>query len=185
MKNVLAGIILALTGLSVNAQHTVNLKSGEKMNGKVQSMKDGIINFEFKGNVMKLKESEVTSIFFNEGPASGTGTGSPKSSSAEIIREPGEKQVTVESCIIRYKVADRIISKPPLVSNLTQEKGTVVVDVTVDKYGHVKKAIPGAKGTTTTSEYLLTKAKQAAESTLFDNVPKAPLEQSGYMIIPF
>ena len=41
------------------------------------------------------------------------------------------------------------------------------------------------KGTTTSSEYLLTKAKQAAESTLFDNVPTAPLEQKGFMVIPF
>ncbi|MES1182065.1 MAG: energy transducer TonB, partial [Flavobacterium sp.] len=64
-------------------------------------------------------------------------------------------------------------------------KGTVVVDISIDKYGHVRKATPGARGTTTTSQYLLTKAMQAAESAQFDNVPTAPLEQTGYMIISF
>lgn len=87
--------------------------------------------------------------------------------------------------MVRYKVADRVISKAPRVDNLTQEKGTVVVDITIDKYGHVMKAIPGAPGSTSNSDYLKTKAKQAAESALFNNVPTAPLEQKGYMIIVF
>lgn len=59
------------------------------------------------------------------------------------------------------------------------------MEITIDKYGHVMKAVPGAPGSTTADEYLKTKAKQAAESTLFDNVPTAPTEQSGYMIIVF
>ena len=74
-----------------------------------------------------------------------------------------------------------------MISGITPviEKGTVVVTVTIDKYGSVRKAVPGAEGTTTKSEYLLTKAKQAAESALFDKVPNAPLEQTGYMVIVF
>jgi hypothetical protein len=180
MKKIVFGMMLSALTISANAQHIVNLKSGEKMNGKVQSMKDGVINFEFKGNVMKLNVDEVSSIIFNEG----SGTTKPATADA-IKKEPGEKQIVAEDHLVRYKVADRTIAKPPLISNLTQEKGTVVVNISIDKYGHVIKAVPGGVGSTTTSEYLLTKAKQAAESTLFDNVPKAPLEQKGYMIIPF
>ncbi len=180
MKKILVAFIIALLSVSSYAQHTVNLKSGEKMNGKVQSLKDGVISFEFKGNVMKLNVAEVSSIIFSESAETS------KPATTEIARrETGEKQIMADPYLVRYKVADRTISKAPLVSNLTQDKGTVVVDVTVNKYGHVIRAIPGGKGSTTQNEYLLTKAKQAAESALFDNVPTAPLEQKGYMIIPF
>jgi hypothetical protein len=179
MKKILFVLVSCLIVIKAEAQHTVNLKSGETMSGKVQSLKDGIINFEFKGNVLKLNVADVSSINFGES------TIASSSKAEELKKEPGEKQITTDSRLIRYKVADRTISKPPLVSNLTQEKGTVVVDVTINKYGHVIRAIPGGKGSTTASEYLLTKAKQAAESTLFDNVPTAPLEQKGYMVIPF
>jgi hypothetical protein len=49
----------------------------------------------------------------------------------------------------------------------------------------VIKAVPGAPGSTSNSEYLKTKAKQAAESAIFNNVPTAPLEQKGYITIAF
>ena len=169
-----------LSGLT--AQHTVILKSGEKMSGKVQSLSNGIISFEFKGNAMKLKVEEVSSIVFSEGAEPAKGAATPGS---KLPSEPGEKSVTANNTVVRYKVADRTITKPPVVNNLTKEKGTVVVTVTIDKYDHVRKAVPGAEGSTTKSEYLWTKAKQAAESALFDNVPNAPLEQTGYMIIVF
>jgi hypothetical protein len=173
-------ILLLVLSAGVKAQHTVILRTGEKMNGKVQSFTNGIIVFDFKGNTMKLKEQEVASIVF-----SGDGATATPSPSGNLSLGPGEKSVTANNTVVRYKVADRTITRPPVVSNLTQEKGTVVVEVTIDKYGHVRKAVPGGEGTTTKSEYLLTKAKQAAESALFDNVPTAPLEQTGYMIILF
>ena len=179
LLTVLTGCILSAC---VTAQHTVILKSGEKMTGRVQSLSNGIIVFDFKGNSMKLKLEEVSSVVFSEGaePAKNASV-----AAGRLPSEPGEKSLTANNTVVRYKVADRLISKPPVVNNLTQEKGTVVVTVTVDKYGHVRKAVPGAEGSTTKSEYLWTKAKQAAESALFDNVPKAPLEQTGYMIIVF
>lgn len=129
---------------------------------------------------MKVNVSEIYSIIFGE-----TGESYGGESNAIQQREVGEKQVTSGSYMIRYKVADRIISKAPRVDNLTQEKGTVVVEISIDKYGHVMKAVPGGPGTTTSSDYLKAKAKQAAESALFNNVPTAPLEQKGYMIVVF
>lgn len=174
----LIGFIAGSCGLS--AQHVVSLKTGEKMNGKVQSINNGILEFSYKGSVMKLKLEELYSINFVEQASVAGGE-----STSASPREVGEKQVMAGSYLVRYKVADRTVSKPPKVDNLTQKKGTVVVDITIDKYGHVIKAVPGSPGSTTTDEYLKTKAKQAAESTLFDNVPTAPTEQKGYIVIAF
>ncbi|MBP6333906.1 MAG: hypothetical protein KA444_00435 [Bacteroidia bacterium] len=176
-------IFFLLSSQFVSAQHFVMMKSGEKMNGNVKSLHDGTVEFLYKGNVMKLKVSEIYSINFVE--AEGAKSSSATESAATMPKEVGEKQVTAGSYSVRYKVADRVISKAPRIDNLTQDKGTVVVSISIDKYGHVIKAVPGAAGTTTDNEYLRTKAKQAAESALFNNVPTAPLEQKGYMIIVF
>ena len=175
-------LVLTLLGacLSANAQQIIAMKNGEKLNGKVQSLNNGIVEFYYKGVVKKINTSDIYSITFGE-----VGESLDGESKSNVQREAGEKQVTAGSYMVRYKVADRVISKPPKIDNLTQEKGTVVVEVSIDKYGHVMKAVPGAPGSTTTSDYLKTKAKQAAESALFNNVPTAPLEQKGYMVIVF
>ncbi len=180
MKKTILLIVLVCTSILSKSQHVVQMKSGEKMNGTVQSLNKGIVEFLFKGNVMKLNISDLYSINFAEQGESLMGE-----KKSAFKGEPGEKQLTTGSYKVRYKVADRTISRSPKIDNLTQEKGTVVVEISIDKYGHVMKAIPGAPGSTTTSEYLKTKAKQAAESALFDNVPTAPLEQKGYMVIVF
>jgi hypothetical protein len=173
-------LLFALFASVAYSQQIVQMKSGEKMNGTVQSLNKGIVEFLYKGNVKKISVDDIYSINFGE-----TGESIVKESKVTIQREPGEKQLTSGSYMIRYKVADRTISRTPKVDNLTQEKGTVVVEISIDKYGHVMKAVPGAPGSTTNSEYLKTKAKQAAESAIFDNVPTAPLEQKGYMVIVF
>lgn len=173
-------LVLALVPMFVFAQQTVTLKSGEKMSGKVQSYKDGVLELLYRGSVMKINESEIYSINFVEQASMASGE-----STSSAPREVGERQVMAGNYLVRYKVADRTVATPPKVDNLTQKKGTVVVDITIDKYGHVRKAVPGAAGTTTSDSYLRTKAQQAAESTLFNNAPTAPTEQSGYMIIAF
>ena len=75
--------------------------------------------------------------------------------------------------------------KQPKIDNLTMEKGIVVVEITINKYGNVVKAVPGIEGTTTTSNYLHTKAKHAAESVKFDTSPVMPIEQKGTLTIIF
>src|SRR5437016_4858958 len=154
-----------LIALSVSAQHVVYLKNGEKMEGLVTSLNNGVIELQKNQTISKIYLSEVASIMFAK-----AGDKTPSS-------EVGEKQMPVGSYMIRYKVADRIIVTPPRIDNLTQKKGTVIVDISINKYGNVTKAVPGASGSTTNDEYLYTKAKQAAESALFNNVPTAPLEQ--------
>lgn len=167
-------------GVHLFAQQIIQLKTGEKLNGEVKSLNNGVVDFQFKGAIKKIKTTDIYSINFGE-----TGESIIGESKAVSQREPGEKQINSGSYLVRYKVADRNISKPPKIDNLTQEKGTVVVEISIDKYGHVMKATPGAPGSTTNSEYLKTKAMQAAQSTIFDNIPTAPLEQKGYMIIVF
>lgn len=155
------------------AQHTLMLKSGEKMNGEVQSIKEGVLSFSFKGNPMTFKLVEVASITFDQSAPVVT-----KSSTSSGTTPSGTKGVS-------YVMNGRKMTKQPTVSNLTMEKGIVVVDITINKYGNVIKAEPGAEGTTTTSQYLLTKGKQAAESASFDTGPTMPLEQKGSITITF
>jgi hypothetical protein len=148
------------------------MKNGDKLEGLVTSLNNGVIEIQKNQTISKINLSEISEIIFdNKGEKAST--------------EIGEKTMTAGSYFIRYKVADRIISKPPRIDNMTQKKGTVVVNVSINKYGNVIKATPGAPGSTTSDEYLYTKAKQGAESAIFNNVPTAPLEQTGYITISF
>src|SRR5882757_7465673 len=113
MKKIIIALTISLACSSLQAQHLVTLKTGEKMNGKVQSMKDGVISFEFKGNIMKLNVADVSSIIFSDSPETA------KPANPETLRrETGEKQIMADPYLVRYKVADRTITKAPLVSNL-------------------------------------------------------------------
>jgi hypothetical protein len=161
--------LIGLLPLSVSAQHSLLLKSGERMSGEVLSINDGTLSFSFKGNAMTFKISEVQSIQFSDG--------TPKTA-ASVPATSGTKGVS-------YVMNGRKLTKQPVINNLTTEKGIVVVEITINKYGNVVKAEPGAEGTTTTSQYLMTKAKQAAESVAFDSAPTSPLEQKGTITITF
>jgi hypothetical protein len=187
-KRFFFSVLSILFSFSCLAQHTIVMKSGEKISGVVSSVKDGVVSYTYKNNPRTVSIKEVSAIYFEDQPGmtvgTSTTTSTPATSSA-APREKGEKNVTYQSFNIRYKVADRTILKPPVVTNLTEQKGTVVINITVDKYGHVVKAVPGGEGSTTNSEYLYTKAKQAAESAQFDSTPTSPLETKGYMIIQF
>jgi hypothetical protein len=171
MKKIIAVILFSYCSLSLLAQHTIVLKSGEKMNGEVKSLNDGSLKFMFKGNEMSFKVIDISSILFDssEKPALSATGGSTDS---------GTKGVS-------YTMAGRKMTKQPKIDNLTMEKGIVVVEITINKYGNVVKAVPGIEGTTTTSDYLLTKAKQAAESVMFDTSPIMPQSQMGTITITF
>jgi hypothetical protein len=156
--------LLLLISLSLSAQHTLILKSGEKMNGILKSYNDGKAVFEFKGNEMKFNASEIASIVFDDRPAAAEPT--------------GQKGVS-------YVLEGRKLVKQPVFENLTMKKGIVVVAVTVDKYGSVLKANPGAEGTTTTDKYLLDLSKNAAQGAKFDNCPKCPLQMEGIITFTF
>jgi TonB family protein len=69
--------------------------------------------------------------------------------------------------------------------NPTQEDGTVVVDIWVNRDGKVIKAKPGARGSTTTNPILQKKAEEAAYKAKFKKDPNAPFEQKGTMTFVF
>jgi hypothetical protein len=171
MQKVIITCLFSIFIHFATAQHTLVMKSGEKMNGEVQGIKDGTVSFLFKGNTMSFKISEVSAIYFDDKAMGNNEVKTANSAS-------GTKGIS-------YVMNGRKLINQPKVDNLTQEKGIVVVSIDIDKYGHVKKAEPGAEGTTTTSNYLLTKAKQAAESAIFDNCATCPLDSKGTITIIF
>lgn len=60
-----------------------------------------------------------------------------------------------------------------------QESGTVVVNIWVDNYGNVAKAVPGGDGTTVTDKTLWAAARKAALETHFNMSSDAPAMQEG------
>lgn len=172
LKSFSAKLFLAFIFSALNfaafGQHTIILKTGEKMQGTVQSLNNGTISFLFKGNTMTFKVAEVSAIQFDDKPVTAT----------TATTDGGSKGV-------EYVMAGRKLVTQPKYENLTMKKGIVVVEITIDKDGRVMKASPGAEGTTTTDQYLLTKGQQAAQSAAFDKCPKCPLEMKGTISITF
>ena len=60
-----------------------------------------------------------------------------------------------------------------------QDEGTVVVDIWVDNYGNVTKAVPGAMGTTVSNQTLWAAARAAAMKAHFNQSADAPALQQG------
>ena len=60
-----------------------------------------------------------------------------------------------------------------------QESGIVVVNIWVDNYGNVRKAVPGGDGTTVLDKTLHTAARKAAMETHFNMSADAPAMQEG------
>lgn len=170
MKKIILILSVVLFSFPSIAQHTLVLKSGEKMSGEVKALDNGKVTFMFKGNAMTFNVSEIEAILFSK-------------KAEEATSKTSEQMTGMKG--VSFEMPGRQLSKPPVVDNLTMKKGIVVVAISIDKYGHVSKAEAGAEGTTTTDDYLLKKAKQAAESALFDNCPKCPLEMKGTITLTF
>jgi len=76
----------------------------------------------------------------------------------------------------------RSLPKPAFPGN---EAGIVVVEVTVDKFGKVTKALPGVKGSNTVDPDLLEAARKAAVAASFNTDQKAPAFQKGTITYHF
>lgn len=72
---------------------------------------------------------------------------------------------------------------PPSASNNTP--GKIVVEIFVDKEGHVVRAKAGVKGTTISNTNLYRKCEQAARKCKFASDPNAPEEQRGTITYRF
>jgi len=69
---------------------------------------------------------------------------------------------------ISFSLSGRHMVLTPKINDRSQETGKVVVDITVDKDGTVAAAIPGGRGSTTTSPLLFKLAKDAALKAKFN-----------------
>lgn len=157
-----------LAGLAAQAQHSVVLKTGEKIQGVVMELQEDQLTVYVNRQPKIIALKDVSSIFFDEYvPYDGklqdnTPTQSMKSADGNY---------TVE-----YKVKDRKMIQAPRLSNATQKKGVVVVEVEINRAGTVLKSKAGVTGSTTSDEYLLTKAEFACMGIKFNEHPTGPLE---------
>ncbi|MBP3794809.1 MAG: energy transducer TonB [Bacteroidales bacterium] len=72
-----------------------------------------------------------------------------------------------------------VLGTLPRPSYAAQKDGKVVVSIWVDQYGNVKKAVPGASGTTVTDKDLWDAARKAAMESHFNSSDDAPSLQEG------
>ena len=86
---------------------------------------------------------------------------------------------------ISFSLSGRNMVRAPQVNDRSQETGKVVVDITVDKNGAVIGAIPGGRGSTTTSQYLYRLAKEAAMRAKFNVSANEADIQKGTMTFVF
>jgi outer membrane biosynthesis protein TonB len=107
------------------------------------------------------------------GPGSGTGTGGGDGSGTGLGTGPG----------FSFDLSGRSLLRKPTIDDKSQLTGRVVVNITVNKDGNVISAIPGGRGSTTTSEYLFGKAKEAAMRAKFS--PSEADIQKGTMTFVF
>jgi len=173
-KLILLPLSLFIVG-TLSAQHTVMLKSGKKVEGVVMGIEDDVLSLAVNRELKKIELVQVASIFFNEHVAF----------DGKFVTSEPVKTIQSGKYTIKYQMKGRKIVEAPRISNATENKGTIVVDVMINRQGTVMKAKTGGVGSTTTNEYLLTKAKFAAQGAQFDISEKGPVETYGTIIITY
>lgn len=78
-----------------------------------------------------------------------------------------------------------VLGSLPSPTNTGQAEGVVVVDIWVDQYGNVQKAVAGGSGTTLTDAAVWTAARTAALKAHFSMSPDAPALQQGTITYVF
>ncbi len=86
---------------------------------------------------------------------------------------------------VSFSLSGRKMVRTPQINDRSQETGKVVVDITVDKDGNVVAAIPGGRGSTTTSAYLMRLAKDDAMKAKFNPSPEGADIQKGTISFVF
>lgn len=174
MRLLFLSILLAL-GVNIYSQHTLVLKSGDKIDCVVLSLNNDVWKIYEDGKERSINMKEVSSVFFNEYvPYNGV-----------FIPSGKETVLTVDGFTVKYQIKDRKMIREPRVSIGTEDKGTVVVKIVVDRYGNVLSAESGESGSTTSNKYLYIKAEAAAKSAKFDDNLKGPLKTEGTITIVY
>lgn len=157
------------------AQHTVIMKDGTVKQGEVKWIKGPTLNFFTNGRPLEMLLSDVRTVHFYSEDKKGA-----------LPAVNMRKKFKTGFDEIEYEMEARKMIKFPKIGLGTKDKGVVVVDVTIDKYGNVLSADPGAAGSKTTDDkYLYVKAKSACQQAKFDNDPTAPLSTTGKIYVTF
>lgn len=167
---------LMLICFQSKSQHTVVLKNGEKFQGVLLGIENDVVQFAVNRKPVSFEMKNVSSIFFDEYiPYDGS----------LIKDESMVKTVKSGEYTLHYLIKDREMIQVPKISNGTNNRGVVVVDIVVNQNGNVISAKPGGVGSTTTSEYLYTKAQFAAQGAKFSPDYKGPVRTEGYIEIKY
>ena len=125
----------------------------------------------------KIQLKDISSIFFDEYVPY---DGSLKDDT------PTRKIKSLDGAyMVEYQIKDREMIQAPKLSNATEKQGTVVVEVIINRSGTVLKVNSGVTGSTTSDEYLLTKAEYACKGIKFNENMTAPLETKGLVTIHY
>ena len=81
--------------------------------------------------------------------------------------------------------ARNVVGSLPKPRAVTREKGIVVVQISVDQYGNVIEAVPGAEGTTIFDDAQLNATRNAAMKAHFNASANAPVTQTGTITYTF
>ncbi|MEQ8909582.1 MAG: hypothetical protein RIC95_10350 [Vicingaceae bacterium] len=166
---------LCFLAFSLKSQHTLVLNSGDKVDGVVIELQNDVWTMIVEGKEQQIQMKEVSSVFFKEYvPYDGT-----------YIPDTKEEVLEVDGFTVKYQLKDRKLVKNPTLSIGTEDHGTVVVKIKVDRFGNVRSAEPGASGSTTSSNYLYVKAQRAAKSAKFNENLKGPLTTEGTLTIVY
>lgn len=177
MKKLSILALFAFFTISINAQHSIVLKTGEKIQGVVMELQDDVVTIYVNRQPKKVQLRDVSSIFFDEYvPYDGSLTTNAHIKKIKSL----DGGYTVE-----YQIKDREMTLAPKLSNATQKSGTVVVEVTINRTGTVLRVKSGVTGSTTSDEYLLTKAEYACKGIQFDENKTGPLETVGIVTIHY
>ena len=162
---------------TLQAQHSVVLKTGDKIEGVVMELLDDELTIYVNRQPKKIQLKDISSIFFDEYVPY---DGSLKDDT------PTRKIKSLDGAyMVEYQIKDREMSQAPKLSNATEKQGTVVVEVIINRSGTVLKVNSGVTGSTTSDEYLLTKAEYACKGIKFNENMTAPLETKGLVTIHY
>ena len=131
MKKIFLSAAIIAATFFANAQNTLVLKSGEKMNGTLQEVKDGNVKFMFKGNVMNFKQNEVSAILLD--------SKAEDQKSSTTVMDAGTRGVS-------FVMAGRTLVKQPKVDNLFLDCGARNKKQVEDVGIHVGNAVTYADG---------------------------------------
>lgn len=98
----------------------------------------------------------------------------------KILNEvPGVRSYSEESIFTAHAILEGRSINGSLPSFISDKAGIVVVEIWVDNYGNVQKAVAGAEGTTVTDKTLWKAARVAALGAHFNMSADAPALQKG------